>query len=256
VHHGGWPIFYKIGREHLHVYLELGLGVTKLGEEARVRLTDFSLDGPQRRNLRRVWRKTVEEGCSFEVLAPSAVAALVDELRAVSDAWLRAKRSREKGFSLGAYDDDYVKRYPVGVARKEGKIVAFANVWCSGQQEELEVDLMRFSEAAPPGVMRYLFVEFMLWGRQQGYRWFNLAMAPLSGLRRSPIAPLWTQLGSAVYGLGERWYNFQGIRSFKEWFYPTWEPKYLVSPGGTARPIVLANIATLISGGVEGVVAK
>lgn len=256
VRHGGWPVFYKIGREQLHVYLELGLGVAKLGEEARVRLTDFSLDGPQRRNLRRVWRKTVDEGCSFAIVAPEEVPPILDELRAVSDDWLHAKKTREKKFSLGWFSDEYVRRHPVGVVRREGRIVAFANVWRSGCHEELEVDLMRFSSDAPPGVMRYLLVELMLWGRAEGYRWFNLAMAPLSGLRRSPLAPMWTQVGTAVYGLGERWYNFRGIRSFKEWFYPVWEPRYLASPPFAPRPMVLANIATLVSGGLEGVVGK
>ena len=38
--------------------------------------------------------------------------------------------------------------------------------------------------------MEYLFTELMLWGKQQGYRWFNLGMAPLSGLEGRSLAPL------------------------------------------------------------------
>jgi len=115
---------------------------------------------------------------------------------------------------------------------------------------------MRFAPGSPPGIMRYLLIECMQWGKAQGYRWFNLGMAPLSGLRTSTIAPLWNQIAVAVYGHGERFYNFQGIRRFKEWFHPTWEPRYLASPGGALRPLVLANIASLIAGGLEGVVSK
>jgi len=44
----------------------------------------------------------------------------------------------------------------------------------------------------------------------------------------------------------------KGLREFKEWFYPTWEPTYLVSSGGTKRPLILANIASLISGSLTG----
>lgn len=256
VRHGGWPVFYEVGAKQLWLYLDLGLSIVKLGEEARVALDDFTLEGPQRRNLRRVWRKAQEDGCTLEVVMPPCIGAVLPELRAVSDRWLEEKHAREKGFSLGFFDDRYVQRFPAGVVRREGRIVAFATVWPSGEHAELKVDLMRYGDGAPPGIMRYLLVELMLWGRQQGYHWFNLGMAPLSGLRRTALAPLWNQVGLALYGYGGRFYNFQGIRSFKEWFYPVWEPRYLASPGGASRPVILTNIASLIAGGLEGVVLR
>ncbi len=256
VRHGGWPVFYKVGREQLYLYLDFGLALAKLGEEARVKLEDFSLDGPKRRNIRRVWRKAVDDGCRFELVPPERAAALRSELRRISDHWMTAKQAREKGFSLGFFDDEYVGRYPIAVVRKKERIVAFANVWRSGQMEEIEADLMRYDAQAPPGIMRFLLAELMLWGRAQGYRWFNLGMAPLSGLRRTSTTPFWNQMGMAIFDYGERWYNFQGLRNFKEWFYPEWEPKYLVSPGGALRPVVLANVAALVAGGIRGVVKK
>ncbi|MGI8497425.1 MAG: bifunctional lysylphosphatidylglycerol flippase/synthetase MprF [Gemmatimonadaceae bacterium] len=256
VRHGGWPVFYKVGREQLYLYLDFGLALAKLGEEARVKLEDFSLDGPKRRNIRRVWRKAVDDGCRFELVPPERAAALRSELRRISDHWMTAKHAREKGFSLGFFDDEYVGRYPIAVVRKNERIVAFANLWRSGQMEEIEADLMRYDAEAPPGIMRFLLAELMLWGRAQGYRWFNLGMAPLSGLRRTSTTPFWNQMGMAIFDYGERWYNFQGLRNFKEWFYPEWEPKYLVSPGGALRPVVLANVAALVAGGIRGVVKK
>jgi len=254
--HGGWAVFYKASRQQLYLYLDLGLSVVKLGEEARVPLASFSLDGPERRNLRRMWRHAVQDGCSFEVLGREQVHELLPRLRAISDDWLASKRTREKRFSLGFFDERYLSRYPAAVVCRNGDIVAFANVWESGGKTELSVDLMRFTTTAPPGVMRYLLAELMLWGKERGYEWFNLGMAPLSGLQASAVAPLWNQLGTAIYGHGERFYNFQGVRDFKEWFHPVWEPKYLVSSGGAARPVILANIASLIAGGLEGVVGK
>lgn len=255
-HNGGWPVFYKTGPTLLYLYLDHGLSVVKLGEEARVPLADFSLDGPRRRNLRRVWHRVNDDGYTFAIIPVEDVPPLIPELRAVSDEWLAAKQAREKGFSLGFFDDAYVRKYPVAVVRKENRIVAFANVWLSGAHEELEVDLMRYTNDAPPGIMRYVLVELMLWGRIQGYSWFNLGMAPLSGLSAHAGAPIWNQLSVAVRGAGERFYNFQGIREFKQWFYPDWSPRFLVSAGGTARPVILANIASLIAGGLDGIVKK
>ena len=75
--------------------------------------------------------------------------------------------------------------------------------------------------------MEALFVHLMLWGKQQGYRWFSLGMAPLSGPRVSPVAPLWKRLGAFVYEHGEALYSFQGLRAYKEKFHPMWQPRYL-----------------------------
>jgi phosphatidylglycerol lysyltransferase len=140
--------------------------------------------------------------------------------------------------------------------RKEGKIVAFANLWLGADKEELSPDLMRFLPDAPESVMEYLFLQLMLWGKQEGYRWFNLGMAPLSGLEDHALAPLWNRLGAFVFRHGEHFYNFKGLRHYKEKFDPEWEPRYLASPGGFALPRILTNIAALISEGMKETVTK
>jgi phosphatidylglycerol lysyltransferase len=81
-------------------------------------------------------------------------------------------------------------------------------------------------------------------------------MAPFSGLESRALAPLWTRVGALMYRYGEHFYNFQGLREYKEKFDPVWEPRYLASPGGLALPRVLTSVAALISGGIKGVVAK
>lgn len=253
---GGWAVFYKVAPTLLYIYLDYGLNVVKLGEEARVSLADFSLEGSSRKNLRRVWRKVVDDGYTFEMVQPSEVSQILPQLRAVSDEWMKLKKAREKAFSLGAFTDDYATRYPVAVARKDGRIVAFSNAWISGQQNEIEADLMRYTNDAPAGIMRFVLIEMMLWAQQQGFAWFNLGMASLSGLSVHRGAPIWNQLAVTMRGYGERFYNFQGIREFKQWFHPEWEPLFLVSPGGAATPVILANIASLISGDLQGVIRK
>ena len=149
-----------------------------------------------------------------------------------------------------------MKEFPFVVVKKEGEIVAFANVWLGAEREEISLDLMRYLERAPKNVMDYLFIQLMLWGSRQGYRWFNLGMAPLAGLESRALAPLWSRIGAFVFRFGEHFYNFQGVRLFKEKFSPVWEPKYLASPGGLALPRVLADIAALNSGGLRGIFIK
>lgn len=254
--HGGRAVFYQVDAENLPLYLDLGLTAMKLGEEGVVSLAGFSLEGSARKALRQAHHRAQREGLGFEVVPPTAVPALIDELRRVSDTWLAEKRTREKGFALGCFQAAYLAHFPCALVRLDGRIVAFANVLASAGRRELSIDLMRHLSEAPKGIMDYLFIELMLWGAREGYGQFNLGMAPLSGLESHPLAPLWHRLGTLLFQHGEHFYNFEGLRAYKEKFSPVWHPKYLAAPGGLGLPTVLLDVAALISGGIKGVFGR
>jgi phosphatidylglycerol lysyltransferase len=253
---GGWPVLYEVGHEHLHMYPDAGFSLMKIGEEAHVKLSGFSLEGGGKKGLRSSRNKIDKLGYRFCILMPDQVESRMAELKAVSDAWMKDKKARELGFSLGFFKPDYLKLRPVAVVEKDGRIEAFANIWLSDDKCEITVDLMRFNPDMPGGIMDFLFIEIMLWGKNNGYEWFNLGMAPLSGLEGRPMAPFWFKLGSFVFKYGEHFYNFQGLRQYKEKFDPIWTPRYLASPGGFTLPRILANLATLISGGIKGIILR
>ncbi|WP_242592581.1 bifunctional lysylphosphatidylglycerol flippase/synthetase MprF [Corallococcus exiguus] len=254
--HHGWACFYQVGPGALPRYLDLGLTLLKLGEEATVPLQDFSLEGPERRSLRHGMRRMEREGWTFEVRPREAVPELMPQLRAISDAWLAEKHTREKGFSLGCFSPRYLEQGPVALVRRNDVLMGFANVWAPDTKEELSVDLMRYQPGSPHGAMDFLFTSLMLWGRGQGFLRFNLGMAPFSGFEARALAPMWNRLGALLFRHGEHFYNFQGLRQYKEKFRPDWAPRYLASPGGLALPGVLAGVASLVSRGLGGVVAR
>lgn len=247
--YAGWTIFYDIEQKHLHFYIDLGLTLLKLGEEARVFLPKFSLEGNTRKGLRHTRNRLEKEGCSFELIPVAAIPSILSELKTISDSWLTGKKITEKSFCTGFYNEEYLKHFPVGIVRRQDKIIAFVNIWLSAEKQEISLDLMRYLPDSPQNVMEYLFIQLMLWGKQEGYTWFNLGMAPLSGLEQRISAPLWNRLGSLIFRYGEHFYNFQGLRQYKDKFDPIWVPKYLASPGGLMLPRILTNIAFLISKG-------
>eukprot|EP00906_Rhabdomonas_costata_P006027 RCo008896 len=252
-----WPVFYEVGSEYLPHYLELGLSPLKLGEEAIINLATFTLEGSARKSLRQTYAKTQRDGLSFQWVEAADVYQHLPLLQAISDAWMGEKQVREKGFSVGRFDTDYLCRCPLALALCHGEPVGFANVWTTENKSELSIDLMRYDpERSPGGVMDFLFIELLQWGKAQGYRTFNLGMAPMSGLSRHPLAPFWNKLGQLLFAKGDRFYNFQGLRRFKEKYQPRWRPCYLVSQGGFRLPAILANTASLISRGMLGTIRK
>jgi len=173
-------------------------------------------------------------------------------LKSISDAWLGEKSSAEKGFSLGFLSESYLSRADVAIIRQGDTPIAFANLWMGADKHELSIDLMRYRPGATHGVMEFLFIQLMLWGKEHGYEWFDLGMAPLSGLDSRRLSPMWNRLSNLLFQHGEQFYNFKGLRSYKSKFSPEWTPKYMASPSGLATPQILANVSTLVSGGVVG----
>src|SRR4029079_11556771 len=93
------------------------------------------------------------------------------------------------------------------------RVEAFATLWPSAGQQEISLDLMRFRPSAPQGTMDALFAWLLGWARQEGYQWFNLGMAPLSGLEASPVSPLWSKLGRLVDRYCGAVYHLPGLRA-------------------------------------------
>jgi phosphatidylglycerol lysyltransferase len=254
--HGAWRAFHLVGDGALGIYREMGLTEVTLGEEAVVAIDAFSLEDPARRRLRHAWSGLRSRGVTAEVVAPEAVPALLPELKRVSDAWLARRSAREKGFSMGRFDPAYLANFPHAVVRVQGKVVAFATVWPAAPGTELAVDLVRYTREAPPGVVDFLFVELILWGKARGWRTLNLGMAPLpEGPGREPT-PAWRRLGALVFRHGEHFASFQRLRRYKERFGADWCPRYLAAPANPPLPRVVVGIAGLITGSARGGVRK
>ncbi|PIB93099.1 bifunctional lysylphosphatidylglycerol flippase/synthetase MprF [Caulobacter sp. FWC2] len=249
--------FYGLGPDDLPDSVDLGLAIQKTGESAAVPLEAFSLAGRRREVLRRNWRKAGEGGAAFEVLPAGAAVAIMDELKAISDAWLSHHAGGEKSFSMGGFDPRYVAEFPVAVVRgEEGKIVAFATLWLTACKTAFSMDLMRYSDEAPKNVMDYLFVELLQWGKDEGYQAFEFGMAPLAGLEDRPLAPIMSRVGRLLYERGEEIYNFQGVRRYKDKYDPVWQPRYIAAPHKWAIPFLLADIGLLSSGGMSGLTKR
>ena len=65
---GGVPVFYEVGKDRLHLYADFGLTFVKLGEEAKVDLTAFTLEGGHASRYRQAIRRLEKDGGSFRII--------------------------------------------------------------------------------------------------------------------------------------------------------------------------------------------
>ena len=248
-----WPIFYQVDQENFQMYLDQGLTVLKIGEEARVPLTNFDWEKTSSSELKTAYQRFQnKEEYDFEIIPPGAATALLPDLKRISEEWLSKNKTRERGFSVGFFHEDYLKRFPLAVVRQDEKLTAFAVLWESYGKTEMALDLLRSSAEAAPMLENCLLLECMRYGQFKGFEWFNLGVAPLLEMEDSPLSPFKDKLASlfSPYAEGDR---LARIRNEKEKFNPEWRPKYLAAPGNLPLGVVLSNIESLLSRGMKTV---
>jgi phosphatidylglycerol lysyltransferase len=225
-----WHIaFHQALPDFIDVYQKLGFRKLKIGDEASVDLTTFSLEGKERKNLRAVVNRFEREGVRLEQFAPLVPAGVLQQAHKVSDDWLRLPGKRERTFSLGLFDENYVRQTPVvAMFNSDGEMLAFVNRIPAYVKGEATIDLMRHRTDAPNGTMDFLFTKLFLMCREEGYEKFSLGLAPLAGFTDHMQR---TAEERAVHFFLHHLnflFNYAGLRQYKAKFAPSWEPRYLI----------------------------
>lgn len=250
--YGYTPIFYESSNDMLPILHENGFDFFKLGEEAFVDLENFSLSGKKMKVMRANKNKFERENFIFEIIKPPLSDDLLQRLKTVSNEWLAGRR--EKGFSLGFFDETYLNRSEIAILKNINEdVIGFASLMpVYDNNQTISVDLMRFIPSSPSGTMDFIFLSLFEWAKEKGYNQFNLGMAPLSNVGLSKYSFFSEKVAAQIYLHGQVFYHFQGLRKFKEKYnVTTWVPKYLAYRKRTSLPITMAQVTILIGKGKD-----
>ena len=236
-HENGWAVaFYQTLPDFVPVYLRLRLKKLKIGDDAMVDLLEFSLQGKGKRELRSKVRQLEALGIHTVEFQPPVPDNILAQLKTVSDQWLQIPGRRERSFTLGQFDPDYLRSKPVLVAvDSAGTVLAFINL-ISVDRTEITGDLMRRRTDAPNGIMDYLFLKLFRYARERGYARVSLGMAPMTGFQECDKP---TAEEHAIHGMFKRLnflFSFRGLHHYKAKFATSWEPRYLVYRNITDLP--------------------
>lgn len=244
-----YPAFYEVLPDRWDVFVELGFRFLKVGEEAIVDLKSFSMKGKDNQNLRTAVNRLTKSGYAFQFYEPPINLELLQKLRPVSDEWLQAMKGSEKQFSMGWFDETYLRGCHIAtVTDAEGNIIAFADLLSGYNQSEMTVDLMRSIQGVPNGTMDFLFISIFQKLQQLEYERFNFSLSPLAGMAEDPGSPRLEKVLRYLSNHLNQFYSFHGLHFFKEKFHPRWEPRYLAYTSRTALSEITVGLVRADSG--------
>lgn len=219
-----------------------------IGSEAAIDTAEFVKKTVGDKHFRYVKNKALKDGLEFSLWQPPLSAKQTDQLQSVSTDWL-AGGKREYTFIMGYFDTSYVAVTAVGVLKKDGRVVAYANLLPSYVMGIDSIDHMRSIPGLSQVAMHFLLMRLVCDRTVTNQtKVFNLGLAPLSKLEDRSLVNLSDRLLPLVKLLGSRYYSFSGLEQFKGKFRPDWEARYLTYTGGITRlPAVITalNSATL-----------
>ena len=236
------PIFYRVSPGFAETLARAGIGTDQIGMEARVVLTQYTTQGPQKRELRRKLKQADKAGVTLHFHGIGQVP--LSRFRAVSTEWARSKGG-ERGFSMGYFVADYIERFAAIEARIGNKSVGFLTIWWSGAGQEAGLDVMRLTDDAPDGTMHALTDAAIAHAAAEGAAWFSLASVPFAGI----TAPQSLLEAAVKYVHDKRpdMHGSAGLYRFKNAFRPVWEPRFVAAPGPMSMALGLLDTARLVN---------
>jgi lysyl-tRNA synthetase class 2 len=231
---------------HLELFSSFGLRAVKLGDEAIVRASAFSLEGRPIRKVRQSVTRAERAGYRIEILREGELSpSLREELEDVSREWLG--NAPERGFAM-AMDSMFgdpettfvVARHP------ETGAGALLHLVPSSSGRGFSLSAMRRRRDAPNGLTEYLIASTLAWMRANGVEELSLnfcAFADALRAERGDALPL--RLARRPMQALDGMFQLERLLSFNQKFFPEWRPRYLLFERVTDVPRV--GIACLLA---------
>jgi lysylphosphatidylglycerol synthetase-like protein (DUF2156 family) len=243
------PLFYCAHVNNRALYEEAGFITFKVGEDARLDVNEFKLQGGKFQNLRTARNKAQKAGLTFQWYdaKPHPDHGLEAQLTLISQQWLDAKHGGEMTFDLGTFSVESLREHGCAIVRNsEGRIETFAT-WLSYNHDKGRcLDLMRGRNELKD-VLDFLIVEAIDHFKALGVEQISLGNAPLANVDAVPDERLELRQERAVKFLFDNFDKFYGYKSlfnFKKKYAPDWQGRYLAY-----RPRVsLAMVGLAIAG--------
>jgi lysyl-tRNA synthetase class 2 len=253
-HTYGWlPGVLGASERGAHVYAESGLKALEIGDEAVLDVREFSLAGPERRNVRQAVSRVERAGYRSRVrrhgeIPPQEMASILD----LAERWRGAETERGFSMALGRLGDPTDERcVMVEAYDAHGRLRGLLSFvpWGRGG---LSLDLMRRDRDAENGLNEYMVSELVGAAGRLGVQRVSLNFAMFravfeegSRIGAGPVLRLWR----GVLGVASRFFQLETLYRSNAKYGPHWVPRFLCFQ----RTRQLLRIS-MVAGAAEGFV--
>lgn len=219
--------YYRVSESSLANFNKIGKKSLIVGQEAIVDLNTFTLEGKDKKSMRNGLNSVQKKGFQTKIYTAPIKDGLLQKLNYVSDNWLKSTGREELVFSQGMFDWDRLKNQTIiTVENQDEQVFSFLNIIPDYAPQETTYDLIRKIEDAPGGMVDCLIVALINYSKENGYKYLNMGLAPLSGIDVGKDLPEKTI--KFAYEKLQQFKHYQGLRDFKDKFNPSWHNKYLI----------------------------
>lgn len=213
-----------------------GMNALHIGDEAIIETKNFTLDGPQMKNVREMNNKTRRLG--YEVEAKS-VSELSDEerelLKAKAIEWRYGAKERGFSMALDRFMNPLDDHETYVLARKNGTLLGFMSFSPWGKSG-FSLDRMLRSREADTGVNELIITKAVEYAREHKIEYISLNFAAFRSIFEEAeriSAGFWLRIKRDALRYFSKWVQVESLYRFNSKFQPEWNPRYLIYPGPT-----------------------
>lgn len=217
-------------------YRQAGFRIRRLGDEAILRTSEFSLRSPALHELSRTVHHFQRAGYRFEFHRQSELTQLrVNALRACASAWRHGRTERGFSMALSRLGDRSDPDLLIATCDDpEGNTIVLLTFAPWGRRG-VSLDLMRRSPDADNGAVDATIASLASFGSENGIELISLNFAMFrENLQRGThiAASAWERLNRRVLLGLSRWWQIASLMRANEKYAPEWLPRYAATQQG------------------------
>lgn len=249
------PIFTSVSGDMSDILKKYNYSVLKYGEEAILKLSEYTLAGGSRATLRRNVNRVNKNGVILMEYNPKTERnyALEEEITELSQKWYDNKKYK-MNYSIGNldFDNPYDRRFFL-TRDENGHLLTFLSFLPYDGGKKYCIDIMHRDINAMTGVMEHAIITVAMKMYSEGISEVSLGIAPLSGIDISnPNISRAEKLLNSIFHNMNSGYNFKNLYRFKKKFEPTvWKPRYLVYHNGISLVDLALSITNTKRGSID-----
>ncbi|MCD8118401.1 MAG: DUF2156 domain-containing protein [Lachnospiraceae bacterium] len=241
------PVFNSVSGKVGDLLNSRDFCILKYGEEAILKLPDYTLAGGKRGALRRNVAKLDRAGVVLEEYCPQKArnSLLEKEISDLEEQWFAGKKLQLK-YSIGGLEFEKPRGRRYFITRDaEGKLLTVLSFLPYCRKTAWCLDVMYRRMDGPTGEMEHAIISACRKMREDGAEEVSLNIAPLAGIDiTKPDTKKAERMMYEIFNHMDFEYDFKNLYRFKSKFDPSvWRPRYLVYD----RRITLVRLATTIT---------